>query len=238
MTEKQAKKLATEIAARYPVPAWPQESLAAYAHDLADLDFDAALAAVHAWARTQDERPTIAAVRRAVVGRQLDAAGHAPLTPEQAWGVVNRAVRDVGHSRPFPARRFPLVAEAVEAVGWRAICQSNENDGTLRAHFFRTYAAVLERHVSHAAASTGAVVPPALMPPARTDQALGTTQRPAAIPEPQAAAPRPLAALTGAVGRKLTGLDDGPYLPGEGPRGRAAQTDPRHIPAAGRRNPT
>jgi len=56
---------------------------------------------------------------------------------EEAWGVVKQAMRQIGSYRT-PEFDDPLIARAVEIMGWRDLCLS-ENDVADRAHFFRIY---------------------------------------------------------------------------------------------------
>lgn len=79
----------------------------------------------------------IANIRRYAKGH------HVQTSPEEAWRAVLAEVRRVG-SWGTPQFRDPLVAQAVKAVGWLAICQS-ELIGVERAHFSKAYAACQTR---------------------------------------------------------------------------------------------
>ena len=63
--------------------------------------------------------------------------------PELAYAEVEAQVRRVGHTG-VPAWSHPLVGEAVQAVGWLALCRT-ETPGVERAHFLRIYEALRKR---------------------------------------------------------------------------------------------
>lgn len=80
------------------------------------------------------------------------------LIPEAAWAEVMSEVRRVGYNRPPifhngqfldpPLRQFssPLIAEAVDAIGWAEICTSDRPE-IVRAQFIKALAALMERAV-------------------------------------------------------------------------------------------
>jgi hypothetical protein len=61
----------------------------------------------------------------------------------EAWGEVLRQVSSTG-SYGVPVFSDDIVKRAVECVGWREICMS-ENIGVERAHFMRAYDRLVER---------------------------------------------------------------------------------------------
>jgi hypothetical protein len=67
------------------------------------------------------------------------------LSAEEAWGIVTKAVHGSGFYNQPKFEEHPQIAQAVEALGWRVICTSDENDPAIRAHFFRTYSAYVSR---------------------------------------------------------------------------------------------
>jgi O-acetyl-ADP-ribose deacetylase (regulator of RNase III) len=73
---------------------------------------------------------------------------------EETWAVVLRAVRDQGVYRR-PVFDDPLVAKAVEAVGWQAICNSTEQD-VIRAHYCRAYRAIHTRELRESVSAVSA----------------------------------------------------------------------------------
>ena len=81
------------------------------------------------------------------------------LVPEAAWAEVMQQVRRVGYgprtifrngkseALPGPTFSHPLIAKAVESVGWKNICHSDEPT-IVRAQFLKTLTALIEREVS------------------------------------------------------------------------------------------
>jgi hypothetical protein len=67
--------------------------------------------------------------------------------PEEAWSEVMRAIREHGSYRA-PLFSCAAIAQAVDTIGWRTICMSEEI-GVERAHFYRTYQAYRDRAVKH-----------------------------------------------------------------------------------------
>ena len=82
--------------------------------------------------------PTISELRAYIAESKCDLPD-----ADVAWGEVLRAVSRWGRYR-IPQWSSPAMAEAVEAVGWQAICDS-ENQDVTRAHFARAYRATRVR---------------------------------------------------------------------------------------------
>lgn len=104
--------------------------------DLDDADF---IPAVIHLCRTKEKAPPnlVAAIRNEIGANEL--------TCEEAWQQVAEAIRRVG-SWGTPQFKDEAITKAVEALGWKYICQTeNNNMGTLRAHFYRTYDACRNR---------------------------------------------------------------------------------------------
>ena len=70
------------------------------------------------------------------------------VSAEEAWGEVQKAIRQTGFYRA-PEFDDPAIGRAVQIIGWRALCLS-ENEMADRAHFFRVYQAVAEREKHNA----------------------------------------------------------------------------------------
>jgi hypothetical protein len=60
----------------------------------------------------------------------------------EAWGEVQAEIRRVGHVQP-PEFSHELIAQAVDLLGWRYLCLS-ENPVADRAHFVQAYQALRE----------------------------------------------------------------------------------------------
>lgn len=122
-----------------------------YTAGLIDLDFDLARRAIERCNKTSNLIPTIAAIRAEVLELERGAAR----TGIEAWGDVLRAVGRFG-TNGTPTFADPLVAEAIAAVGWRAVCQSDDGDPSVRAKFVDAYNAISRRARKEAQVSRGA----------------------------------------------------------------------------------
>lgn len=124
-----------------------------YARALEDLSEQETDQAILALVRTSPRIPTVAAIRQEVlVGRY-----GAPRPGLDAWGDVLRAMRQHG-TRRAPGKEFtfddPLVARAVERLGWSELCRS-ENPAADHAHFAKLYEALRDQERTRAIASPG-----------------------------------------------------------------------------------
>ena len=161
--------------------AWNIETQELFARTIEDLDYESARAAADSWLRTRSERPAIADFRNAV-RRQLENTSVIPgdLEFDEAWGFVLRCMAGVGRYKPFPREPHPLVADAVERMGWLVLCDS-DNPEADRAHFFRIYAAILQR-----TRDVRLAAPRLCLPDDQTRLTPVTTQKRAALPAPPA----------------------------------------------------
>jgi len=165
MSPVEAAELVAMVAATYPVPGWEPETMKIWRSMIADLDDGITAHVIDDWIKTHDQRPSIAAIRRAVADKQLgNIAGQKLfMPPDEAWEYVHRCFGIVGQYRDFPDEH-PLVKEAVERMGWIGMCRS-ENLDVLRGQFRMAYTALLERSLGEAAASQGAAsMPQSLLP--------------------------------------------------------------------------
>ena len=85
--------------------------------------------------------PTVAELRGAAFDL-LEAASPSP-TAQEAWLAVLAEIERVGHAGQ-PQFGDPLTAQAVQALGWRSLCLS-ENPHAERSRFVQAYQALLER---------------------------------------------------------------------------------------------
>jgi hypothetical protein len=149
MTPIEAKKLVATLLAAFPRDASflsEEQALAtasAYRASLEDLDSQRAAAAVTRLCATSERLPSIAAIRRAA----LEQAEGVARAGGEAWGDVLAAIRRYGTYR-VPGKDFafqdPLVARAVDALGWRDMCAS-ENGVADRARFIELYEGLVDR---------------------------------------------------------------------------------------------
>lgn len=141
---------------------------------LADIPYELAEAAVHYLIATHPYPPQPADLRATIA--ELTLPPDAKMTAAEAWKLVLQEVRRVGYyGRPSLP---PLVQDAVDCLGWREICTSEEPE-VVRAHFFRVFTELQDRARRHAA------LPPRLR--AFMNPALANTLHPLPDPDPDAA---------------------------------------------------
>jgi len=152
MTEHQAVTIVAMIANRYPGASITEETQEIWARVIEDLDYAATVGVVEKWMRSQPERPDPAEIRRLVA----EAQAPKDTFPDagKAWEYVQRMFTRVGSYGPFPTR-YPVIAEAVAALGWQTLCAS-DNPEADRAHFFRVYRDITERVLRDSAVTSGA----------------------------------------------------------------------------------
>lgn len=119
-----------------------KEAMELWYIELLDIPFDVALAMLRKWVDTQKWPPTIAEVREAcaeITGGKLPEWG-------DAWAEVQTAIAKHGYVDPDAAlsSMSPITRDAVEKIGWRAICLS-ENPDTIRAQFRQVYQICVKR---------------------------------------------------------------------------------------------
>ena len=110
----------------------------AYWEMLQDLDGETALLGAKKLLASEEKPyfPSIGAIRRAVA----DIASPDELTPGDAWGLVRKAISNYGYYREDEALSSvpPVVARAIQNIGWQDICMSEEPEIT-RAQFMRVF---------------------------------------------------------------------------------------------------
>lgn len=139
MRPEEAGVVLDMLVAAFPMRVMSEETVQLYAIFLADVDLDTGIEAVARWIARETKFPAIAELRAwCEVVR-----GKGPPDADQAYAEVLRAVSRWG-SRATPQWSHPAVSEAVDAIGWRDICMS-DNPPALRAHFERAYVAAKKR---------------------------------------------------------------------------------------------
>jgi ribosomal protein L29 len=126
-----------------------EPTVAAWARFLGDVTPEEAGTALELLAATRPFPPTIAEVRQAVA--RLRAPEAAQILPAEAWAQVRREIARVGVYGE-PTELSPLVRRAVETLGWREICLS-ENPEAVRRQFLEVYEAYRRRVLEAAAVS-------------------------------------------------------------------------------------
>ena len=105
---------------------------------LKDMPFEAVTAALSKHSATSPFPPSIAELRAAVTPSGI--------SPDEAWGIVIKAIRDYGCYSQLEARdSMPLeVWTTVDRMGWRELCMTDNVD-VIRAQFMRMYDAQSKR---------------------------------------------------------------------------------------------
>jgi hypothetical protein len=159
VTKDEARDLVGMLVATWPRPPVEKATVHAYAFALADLDHEAVKAAVLSLMQTSRFLPTIAEIRERSVKQRVNLPG-----PEEAWGIVRRAVGTVGSYR-LPEFDCDEIQAAVRAIGWKEICLG-ENEAATRARFIDAMKGETARRMQ--AEATGRYVPPDRQLPANT----------------------------------------------------------------------
>ena len=120
------------------------EAMELWYQELKDLSYQVATAMLRKWANTQKWPPTIAEVR--AMCAEL-ASGKLPEWSD-AWQEVTKAIGKYGYLDEEGAldSMSPLTVAAVEKIGWRAICFS-ENPDTIRAQFRQVFQICANREI-------------------------------------------------------------------------------------------
>jgi len=151
-----------ELTLAFPHREIPEETILLYAHRLSTLPVDAVCAGIDRLIDTATFFPTIAEIKEAAIAGPIG-----PDVADEAWAEVVREARRVGYNRlpvfrdgrllppPTPAFSSPLIAAAVNAVGWELICNGDNSQGHIRNAFLRTFRSLQERELR--AKQTGAL---------------------------------------------------------------------------------
>lgn len=108
---------------------------------LADLSDEQFKYAIEAIVKTQKFPPTISEIRE----KAVEYNHQAELTSEEAWALVYNDVHARGYYNEPHYEDWKLEA-AKNAIGWNALCSMTENEkGTIRAHFMRIYESFQQR---------------------------------------------------------------------------------------------
>lgn len=129
------------LAASFPHVAITGETIKVYVRMLADIPPDIRAAALSQALAECEFFPTIARLRDMALA--LTQTGP-HVSGFEAWERVVKAIRSVGSYAPRPGFDDPLIARAVDCLGWPELCQS-ENQVADRAHFVKVYEQLVER---------------------------------------------------------------------------------------------
>lgn len=153
----------------------------AYLAILQDLDYPECERATLAMLSTAKFMPRPAEIRAEVMEQRNGAQRAAG----EAWGEVLRAIGRFGAYRS-PGVDFefndPITARAVEAMGWRSLCISEDQTAD-RARFMQTYTEIATRSVRDAALPAAARRPELPTGTVKLDKALDIARRALGLPE-------------------------------------------------------
>jgi len=142
VTREEYQQVLVLVSATWPNWQGNRSTFKAGLYLLEDLDYDRAIQAVRELAV---EEPRFAPGLGAIRAKALEVE-----TPDmdQAWQEVQDNIRRVGIKAVYYGAGLswssPAIAAAVEAMGWKALCES-ENEVADRAHFFKVYERCVER---------------------------------------------------------------------------------------------
>lgn len=140
MNQREVSQVLTALKAVWTTHPITEDTVAVYAASLEDVTGEQGKWAALTWVRTGKFFPTPAELRTLIAERLLRLA-----PAEDAWLEVKRAVRDVG-SYGAPCWSSPILARAMEAIGYREFCMSEMADEPAwRAQFVRFYEAYRDR---------------------------------------------------------------------------------------------
>ena len=142
MNKQEGAVLVGMIASAYPSWKPTQETVAVYVELLLDLDVKEAQIALRSLLMASEYPPAVAAIRKKV----LELQDGLPLTKNEAWELVMFQVRKYGTNHR-PAIEDEIVAQVVQAIGYRELCLSTNID-TIRAQFLRLYEEQVEKHLA------------------------------------------------------------------------------------------
>ncbi|MBT8453904.1 MAG: hypothetical protein KJO40_18225 [Deltaproteobacteria bacterium] len=157
MKQSESRAVLAALKAAYPRQPISDTTLKVYERLLADLEGTTVVEAMRNHIKTSRFFPSVAEIRT------LSLAINDVQPAELAWADVLQEVRRVG-IYGTPTFSNPITGEAVGAVGWRAICNS-EFIASERRCFLDAYEVVRARH-QHAMLIDGVACTPALEGPA------------------------------------------------------------------------
>lgn len=131
-----------------------------YVEMLQDIQPEMVAIAVRKLINSSKFLPTIAEIREAANAVVSMAYERTSLDADQAWGIVQKAIKSVGQYER-PSFDDAVLAETVDNLGWKEICQTPVDDtAILRAQFRRAFEANQNREKerkSFQAAAVGAL---------------------------------------------------------------------------------
>lgn len=142
--EIEITKLIGVMAAGYPNTQVSDATIKVYVSMLKDIPLDLLTPAIQQSMAESEFIPSIAKIREKAVA--ISRRPH--VSSLEAWGVVKKAMEQVGFYRS-PHFNDPLIARAVDCIGWKTLC-SSENEAADRAHFSRVFDSLVTREIEDA----------------------------------------------------------------------------------------
>lgn len=143
MTRDEVKTILATMAAVYSVNLMPQVTeltVNVWFQLMQDIEYKQASTAVALWLATQKYPPTVADIREKCISAYK--LFEIPLTPEEAWGNLIKAVRKYGHTMESDAANTldQRIWKIVERFGWDYWCQMPmDKESTYFAQFRSAY---------------------------------------------------------------------------------------------------
>ena len=131
MTRDEVAQILALIKIAFPASTESREKLDLWHALISDIPFADAKKALYYVLNTNKFEPRPADIRGAITKLEISGVP----TAEQAWGEVLRKANIYAKHIEWS---HPLIAEAVQIIGLRTICES-ETIGVERAHFFKAY---------------------------------------------------------------------------------------------------
>jgi hypothetical protein len=150
MKKSESAALLSVLNTAYPKHDLSEETIALYEQMLSDLDANAAMAAVQRIVTRAQWFPSIAEIREEATRDPNARRG------SEAWADVIKAIARTGMNG-LPSFDDPVVDSAVQCMGWRALCLS-ENTPSDRMRFAEIYDAQTKR--KQEVRQLGSVAPP------------------------------------------------------------------------------
>lgn len=142
--EIEVLKIIKIMVSAYPNTQISDATREAYVTMLRDIPLNVLEASIRQAMAESEFLPTIAKIREKALA--LTQPEH--VSSFEAWGVVRKAMAQVGFYR-YPTFEDPLIAKAVECIGWQTLC-SSENEPADRAHFAKVYESLVKREIDDA----------------------------------------------------------------------------------------
>lgn len=137
MTKKEVAKLLAVLAAAYPRLNVSEMTVKVWHEMLGDISYEAAGVAAKKLMLTNTFPPSIAELREAATAITSPQVAPGVI----AWGEIKRAIQKYGYYRENEGlgSLSPATRKAVECIGWKEFCMSDDPEGVIRGQFIKLY---------------------------------------------------------------------------------------------------